>query len=71
VRKPLLPAVFLAVALGAETSASAQPQIDTSSPDAVVASLAELHERWPLIQFTEFLRAALIAQLPEEVGNPA
>ena len=42
-----------------------------SSPDAVVASLAELHERWPLIQFTEFLRAALIAQLPEEVGNPA
>ena len=70
-RNPLLPAVFLAVALGTEPSASAQVRIDTSSPDAVVASLAELHERWPLIQFTEFLRAALIAQLPEEVGNPA
>jgi hypothetical protein len=62
---------LVAAALWTAPSAAAQVEIDTSSPESVMASLAELHESWTLIQFTEFLRAALIAQLPDEVENPA
>lgn len=66
-----LPAILIAAGLGLASSAAAQVQIDTSSPESTIASLAELHESWTLIQFTEFLRAALMAQLPEEIEYPA
>ena len=36
-----------------------------------MASLAELHTRWTFSQFTEFLRAAMIARLPDAVADPA
>jgi len=67
VRNPLFPAVFLAVVLAAGPPTSAQVAIDTSSPDAVMASLAELHNNWTHDQFVEFMRAAMIANLPQEM----
>lgn len=63
-RHPLRPAVFLAVALATGPSALAQGPIDTSSPDAVMASLAELHERWTFSQFAEFTRAVPVLAAP-------
>jgi hypothetical protein len=42
----------------------AQGPIDTSSPDAVMASLAELHERWTFSQFAEFTRAVPVLAAP-------
>jgi len=67
VRHPFRPAVFLAGALAAGAPASAEVAIDTSSPDAVMASLAALHEGWTHDQFVEFMRAAMTANLPEEM----
>jgi hypothetical protein len=45
-------------------------QIDTSSPESVIESLAELHETWTLSQFTEFLRMATVSGLPDELEQP-
>jgi hypothetical protein len=69
VRYPLRPAFFLAVALATGPSASAQGPIDTSSPDAVMASLAELHESWTHDQFVDFMRAAMTLNIPEEIAS--
>jgi len=67
VRTLLPPAIFLAVALAAGAPASAQVTLDTSSPDAVMTSLAELHGSWTHEQFLDFMRAAMTANLPEEM----
>jgi hypothetical protein len=64
-------AIAIALALGQSPTARAQVALDTSTSNAVIESLAELHESWTLSQFSEFLRAMLIAQLPEAVADPA
>jgi hypothetical protein len=64
-------AVLISAVLWTAPAATAQVRIDTSSPESTLTSLAELHQSWTLRQFTEFLRAALIAQLPEEVEDRA
>jgi hypothetical protein len=69
VQNRLLPAILVAAALWTPP-ASAQVQIDTSTPESVMASLAGLHESWTLIQFTEFMRAAMVSRLPDEVEQP-
>lgn len=50
--------------------ASGQTRIDLSSPDAVMADLRSLAERWTHDQFSEFLRAAVFASLPDYGADP-
>ena len=66
-RNRLLRAILAATALLAAPAAAAQVRIDASGPDAVMASLAELHEEWTHDQFVEFMRAAMTLNLPEEM----
>ena len=70
-RKPFRSAAFVAVALAGGPPASAEVAIDTSNPDAVMASLAELHERWTFSQFAEFTRAVAVLAMPAHFESAA
>lgn len=59
-----------AVTLAAALPASGQTRIDVSSPDAVMADLRGLAERWTHRQFFEVMRAAVFASLPDYGADP-
>jgi hypothetical protein len=65
-----LSAFFVTAILWTAPLAAAQVRIDTSSPESVIVSLTELHESWTLVQFTEFLRTAMVSRLPDETEQP-